>query len=294
MSELIEILSNISAINKDALEEYYPRVRDRDDIKVLKDKTTDVIVLSESSHMSNKYYEERAEKDSFTVRDTEIASPRLEDNVRRKEQFGSYIRNKRWLDFGCGLGGMLDEMSNEPIWAAGLEPNIERSEIVKAKGHIVVNSIDEIEAESLDIVTMFHVMEHLTNPISVTKEIRKKLKKGGILLVEVPHARDALFTLYECDEFKRFTFWSEHLVLHTRQSLMRLLNVAGLRFIETMGYQRYPISNHLFWLAKHKPGGHEQWRFLTNPKLDYEYSSLLSSIDRTDTIIAICRNEYDN
>jgi len=290
MSDLITELEGFGILSKDRLELYYPRVRDRDDIAVLRDPLTEVIVLSRFDHVAATYYQERKEKHSYSVHGNELATPRLDDNVRRAADFGGYIRNKRWLDFGCGLGGMLDEMKSEAAWAAGLEPSQQRQEIVTAKGHKVIGSLKELEDQSLDVVTMFHVLEHLTDPIEVLKAVRRVLRPGGTLLIEVPHARDALFSLYDCEAFKRFTFWSEHLVLHTRQSLRILLQHAGYEEIEIMGYQRYPLANHLYWLSQHKPGGHDSWRSIASAELTSAYTNVLQKIDRTDTLISTNRN----
>jgi hypothetical protein len=56
-----------------------------------------------------------------------------------------------------------------------------------------------------------------------------------------------------------------------------------------MGYQRYPLANHLYWLTSGKPGGHKEWSFLINPELDRSYSNVLKQINRTDTLIALAR-----
>jgi len=289
MNSLIQQLSRIRAISEERLQLYFPRVRDREDIAVLRDYQSEVIVLSGIDHVGNSYYEEREEKQGYSVHGQKLLTPRLEDNIRRAKDFGGFIRNKCWLDFGCGLGGMLDEMADQAKHAIGLEPSRARADLVKAKGHDIALSIDEIEAEALDVVTMFHVLEHLTDPLMELEKIRGRLKADGVLLIEVPHARDALFTLYESVDFKKFTFWSEHLVLHTRQSLTLLLTAAGFSKIEVMGYQRYPLANHLHWLAKHRPGGHELWGFLNSTGLQTEYEAVLSKLDRTDTLIAVCR-----
>lgn len=293
MSNVIAELEQLGVLSAKRLEEFYPRVRDRDDVAVLIDPITEIIVLSRFDHMSDHYYEDRNEETDYAVHGERVATPRLEDNIRRAADFGSYIRNKRWLDFGCGLGGMLDELATEADWAAGLEPNMERASLVAAKGHNVVRSLDEVEDSSLDTVTLFHVLEHLLEPTAVLSELRRVLRPGGTLIIEVPHARDALFTLYDCEAFKRFTFWSEHLVLHTRLSLRALLDRAGFSNIEVKGWQRYPLANHLHWLAKGSPGGHDKWRFLSSPELEANYQCSLSQIDRTDTLLAICTPVQD-
>jgi hypothetical protein len=184
---------------------------------------------------------------------------------------------------------MLDELGSETLWAAGLEPNRERATVVSSKGHKVIGALGEVEAGFLDVVSMFHVLEHLTEPLEALCELRTRMNSGGLVLVEVPHARDVLFTLYNCEAFKKFTFWSEHLVLHTRHSLKVLLERAGFKNVEVMGHQRYPLANHLYWLTNRRPGGHEVWNFLSRPDLDHEYESTLSRVDRTDTLVAFCR-----
>jgi SAM-dependent methyltransferase len=218
-------------------------------------------------------------------------TPRLGDNLRRAADFGHLIRGKRWLDFGCGLGGMLNEMAADAASATGLEPNRDRAAIVAANGHRVVAGAAELEAESLDVITLFHVLEHLADPLGVLRELRTRMAPGGAMLIEVPHARDALFTLYDCEPFKAFTFWSEHLVLHTRTSLRLLLAAAGFGDIEITGYQRYPLANHLYWLSRSRPGGQEKWSLLSpmNGSGQGQYENDLARMDRTDSLIALAR-----
>lgn len=285
MSSLAAELDALGIIVSSRLEPFYPRVRDRADIGVLRDPVTEVIVLSSTQHASVRYYESKAERLGYEVHGDRVVTPRLEDNIRRADTFGALLRNKHWLDFGCGLGGMLDEMKGQAAWAAGLEPSRERAAVVAGNGHFVVSGLDEVADGSLDIVTLFHVLEHLDDSLQTLIRVREKLKPGARVLIEVPHARDALFTLYDSDAFKRFTFWSEHLVLHTRQSLTRLLDCAGFDRIEVSGCQRYPLSNHLHWLVRQAPGGHEAWPFLNGAGLHAEYEAALSRVDRTDTLI---------
>ncbi|WP_115004676.1 class I SAM-dependent methyltransferase [Xanthomonas campestris] len=282
-------LEALGILARERLRPFYPRVRDRDDITVLRDPLSEVIVLSSSEHMSLDYYAAKPERSGHAVDGRQVETPRLEDNIRRTERFGALLRNRRWLDFGCGLGGMLDEFAGQAALAVGLEPNRQRAAITAAKGHAVVGDLDEIGAGSLDIISMFHVLEHLTEPSRTLARLRSTLKPGGTLLIEVPHARDALLTLYDCEPFKAFTFWSEHLVLHTRQSLRLLLEGAGFAQVEISGQQRYPVSNHLHWLSKQAPGGHQAWAFLDADGLHAQYEAALARIDRTDTLIATAR-----
>ena len=85
----------------------------------------------------------------------------------------------------------------------------------------------------------------------------------------------------------RLLLFEEYLVLHTRQSLNLLLKASTYINFQITGYQRYPLANHLYWLSQKSPGGHSSWDFLSSFSLDESYSDTLSSLDLTDTLIAI-------
>ena len=89
------------------------------------------------------------------------------------------------------------------------------------------------------------------------------------------------------DSFKEFTFWDQHLILHTRESLEKFLTAAGFSQISIQGIQRYPLANHLHWLSRFSPGGHESWDFLKDYFLDTAYENKLKSLNMTDTLMAI-------
>ena len=109
--------------------------------------------------------------------------------------------------------------------------------------------------EKWDIITMFHVLEHLPDPRKTLKELAGKLKPGGKVIVEVPNSKDALLTLYKSGPFSEFTYWSCHLFLFNAATLSAVAEQAGYRVEFIKHIQRYPVSNHLHWLAEGKPGG---------------------------------------
>jgi len=74
--------------------------------------------------------------------------------------------------------------------------------------------------------------------------------------------------------------------LFNAKTFSALVKQAGLKVNWIKHVQRYPLSNHLYWLANGKPGGHNIWGFLNNQRLDAEYEGQLAAIGKTDTIIA--------
>ena len=178
--------------------------------------------------------------------------------------------------------------------AIGVELQRRFLESMKSRGMPCTNSLVDIPDSSLDCIFSFHVLEHLPDPIGTLRDLKEKLRPGGLLIIEVPHARDILLSgPIASEEFKKFTLWSQHLILHTRDSLRALLSHIGFENIDIKGIQRYPLSNHLFWLAHKKPGGHVSTLSEIDSNELYEaYVASLAKIDRTDTLIAIVQKPY--
>ena len=145
-----------------------------------------------------------------------------------------------------------------------------------------INSFDR----KFDIITMFHVLEHIPYQIDTLKVLKSKLKNKGKIIIEVPHAEDFLILQEELKEFKNFTFWSEHLILHTYKSLKSILLKSGFKNINIQYYQRYNFSNHLGWFLKRKPGGHNFYKEIVSDRLNSSYCENLKKLGQTDTLIA--------
>lgn len=267
---------------------YYPRVRDREDVQVLRCETSGLIVLSRSDHMDLAHYSEQSGFSYWGVNSRENAVMRTRrDDQRRVSQFRSLIEGKRCLDVGSGPGGFLDLASQHVEALAAVEPQAEVRNVLEKCGYKVYPSIEQVSQTGLDVVTIFHVLEHMTNPIETLIQVRRRLRPHGLVVVEVPHARDYLLSHLDHEPFKAFTFWSEHLILHTRASLRLYLELAGFTNIDINGYQRYPLANHLHWIRFGKPGGHELRPDLSSPALDAAYAQMLDDMDATDTLIAV-------
>ena len=118
------LLIDLDICKESSIEKYYPQVRDRNDISVLKCSKSGVIFLSRSDHMNISYYEDKKE-----VRYRWSAGDRKhdvnighEDKIRRKSLFQHIIANKKWLDIGTGSGGILDELSVLASGTVAVEP----------------------------------------------------------------------------------------------------------------------------------------------------------------------------
>jgi hypothetical protein len=143
-----------------------------------------------------------------------------------------------------------------------------------------------LQAFKPQVISLFHVLEHLEDPLSVLRKLYETSDNRAVLIVEVPHARDMLIA--KNDDFRSFTFWTEHFVLHTKASLKSMIQDAGWQLTELVGVQRYPVWNHLSWLTEGKPTG---LKSAINDgaarNLAQAYEQYLVSRDMTDTLVAV-------
>lgn len=185
------------------------------------------------------------------------------------------------LDFGSGLGGFVLKMLKY-CRIFGVEVDPAWKNVNSTLDSWMYKDIEEVPDKHFDFITMFHVMEHLKDPRETIKRIIPKLKDNGKLIIEVPNADDALLTMYDCEAFQNFSYWSAHLYLFNNHNLSRLIEQSGLECSFVIQKQRYPLSNHLYWLAKGKPGGHKIWNFIKS----LNYKDQLSKLGKCDTLIA--------
>ena len=98
----------------------------------------------------------------------------------------------RLLDFGCGKGKLGSIAKNKGWQVDGVETSIERAAYAKNIYGLDVStdvySSGEIFPYDFDVITLFHVIEHLEHPQVLLDElIKNNLSKNGLLVIEVPN-----------------------------------------------------------------------------------------------------------
>ena len=287
---LYDEMVQLGIVHPEAVSSYYPHVRDREDVGVMRCSRSGVIFLSRIDHVGSTYYAEQEGLEYWSKegRDEGLKAT-VEDDQRRAGMLRSMLAGKGYADVGSGLGGVLDFVKGAAAAIHAVEPQRIARATLEKLGYSAYASTGDLVASGvrLDLISLFHVFEHMVEPLDELRRIREALVPGGTVVIEVPHARDALLTTYDLEAFKKFTFWSEHLVLHTRQSLERYLTAAGFTNIRVQGFQRYPLANHLVWLRDGQPGGQTKLLEMRDEAAEHAYAHLLDRLDRTDTIIAL-------
>jgi 2-polyprenyl-3-methyl-5-hydroxy-6-metoxy-1,4-benzoquinol methylase len=93
----------------------------------------------------------------------------------------------RILDIGAGTGDFLSIAKKDGWQTIGVEPSERAKEIAKNKGVSFVQQTSELEDQSFDVISMWHVLEHVPHLDKQIKELKRLLKPTGTLLIAVPN-----------------------------------------------------------------------------------------------------------
>ena len=290
MNKIINDLQVLGLSTKNSLSLYNARTRDMDNLNVLKCNKSDVIVLEEMRlredyYDSSEHYHD-ANKNLLKKKDETINIFPLNDDQRRFDNYKELIANKSLLDFGSGKGEFLRLCNDIVESCAGVELEGYNRRAINQSGIECTKNLDDLTGRKFNVITLNHVFEHLIRPLDYIIKLADHLEDDGTLIIEVPHARDLLLSYFDLQEFKDFTFWSEHLILHTKESLEKFVTYKNkFKVKKIAGFQRYPITNHYHWLYKREPSGHNYYSQLNDDEFHKSYSSYLEKFNMTDTII---------
>jgi SAM-dependent methyltransferase len=155
------------------------------------------------------------------------------------------IKKGSLLDVGCGTGAFLNEMKSAGWQITGLEPDeTARRNALELFGiqPLPSDELFNLPAQSFDVITMWHVMEHVHELHEYTGRLKELLKPGGRLLVAVPN-----YTSHDAGHYKEY--WAaydvpRHLYHFSPASMRVLMEQHGLEVIKTkpMWFDSYYVS----------------------------------------------------
>ncbi len=147
----------------------------------------------------------------------------------------------RILDVGSGHGHLLKIARNHGYQALGIEINKKGYEYSKSQGLEVINDYienAELKDNHFDIVILFHLLEHTTNPSSILSEVFRVLKKDGLLVVAFPNVN----CWRRLIKGKKWEGWHpvEHILYFSFPTLKKLLEKTGFRIIQKPYIAKFP------------------------------------------------------
>ncbi|MBF0504456.1 MAG: class I SAM-dependent methyltransferase [Candidatus Omnitrophica bacterium] len=144
--------------------------------------------------------------------------------------------NGRWLDYGCGGGGLVRFAVENGVDAIGCEEGwiAQRGQMLG----IPIIPLSELNkyAGSFDFVSAIEVLEHIPNPIETLLQMRKVLKPGGILFVTMGNAEPWRERFFSWDYVK---CPDVHISFYEPETLKRCLSKAGFLPREFMSFNGF-------------------------------------------------------
>lgn len=142
-------------------------------------------------------------------------------------------RTGRCLEFGCGMGDFLVALKSKGWETVGIEPSARAAEACRQKGLDVTQGDDPAAATgTFDLIVLWHVIEHVPDPVGTLAELRSLLKDDGLLAIAIPNL-DSFDAKHYAPEAWFGTDVPRHLQHFTQRSLIKLCARLGWRFVST-------------------------------------------------------------
>ncbi|HEV2132304.1 MAG TPA: class I SAM-dependent methyltransferase [Longimicrobiaceae bacterium] len=149
------------------------------------------------------------------------------EGVREWLAIGGLTRESRILDVGCGRGELLYDMAERGYTClTGVDPFLAEDIEYPGGPRIFSKTIHELEG-SFDLIMFHHSLEHIPDQQETLRSAARLLVRGGHCLVRIPVSSSFAWELYR-------ESWVQldaprHLFLHSRRSIVRLAETAGLK-----------------------------------------------------------------
>lgn len=136
------------------------------------------------------------------------------------------------LDIGAGTGDFLVTAKASGWQTTGIEPNKNAKNLAISKGISFVNSIESIENQQFDVITMWHVLEHVPDVEHQIKQLKRLLKPEGTLIIAVPNYKS-----FDAQHYGKF--WAaydvpRHLWHFSKTSIQKLVSRENLKLAKIL------------------------------------------------------------
>jgi 2-polyprenyl-3-methyl-5-hydroxy-6-metoxy-1,4-benzoquinol methylase len=182
----------------------------------------------EAIYREPAYYQGAAESIGF--HDYESLSPARNRMFRRHlTRIEAEVGRGRILDVGCATGDFLKVARDRGWRVLGADPSVARTQVEAAGIELVGTNVHDVDLDegTLDAITFWDVLEHVTNPVADLAQARRLLKPEGVLALTVPDAASLVARLSGRRWFG-FKTAGEHLQFFTQASLRLALQTAGV------------------------------------------------------------------
>lgn len=196
-----------------------------------------------SYYKSEDYYSHQENKKGFIPKVYE-AVKKTNLNYKSKLALGG-LKPGCLLDIGCGVGDFLHNAEKMGWNCTGIEPSEEAKSIAKqrTKANILESSeLDRLQDDSFDVITMWHVLEHIDDLKWEMKQLQRLIKLNGRIVIAVPNYKS-----YDGQYYKEL--WAaydvpRHLNHFNKTTIAKIFNSVGFDLVRTdkLKWDAYYIS----------------------------------------------------
>lgn len=194
------------------------------------------------------------------------------------------------LDIGCSTGWITSISRDAGFEVLGLEanPHCAKFGMGKYSLNIVEGYIEEFEfEEKFDAVTMFHLFEHLSNPIYTLKTIKSVINDNGRLLIVVPNVDSLSARLFK-ENYK----WSvpHHLSFFSPSTVKLVLNKTGFSIIKILHLTSPSLLMYSFNKLMNRRRNQKKFNYRPNPLIGnflFTPLALFGKLLRKGEVIAV-------
>lgn len=160
--------------------------------------------------------------------------------ISRKKKEGSL------LDYGCGSGEFLAYMDKRGWKVFGMEPSAlardRANQLLGAERRLVEEKLEDIEHKKLDVITLWHVLEHVPDPNKLLTDLKLLLADDGLIYIAVPN-----FESFDAQYYGKY--WAgydvpRHFWHFSHSTLQRLLSNRGFAIRE-----KIPMKLDAFYVS---------------------------------------------
>jgi 2-polyprenyl-3-methyl-5-hydroxy-6-metoxy-1,4-benzoquinol methylase len=206
---------------------------------------------------------------------------------RKVVDYVPYRGDGRLLDFGCGTGGYVARMTAAGWHAEGIDL-VPRAVAVGREAGLAIHEGTlpgaALPASHYDVITMWHVLEHVSSPMATLKAARDLLRPDGRLAVVCPMA-DSLAASWFGASWFGMRELPRHLTHFSQHTLRRHLEAAGFDVVRAVPIRRPTFMRHSL-LYRAEDTGKARYRWLARSRLlSRALSHLARLLGRTDEVL---------
>ncbi|MBS1272485.1 MAG: Ubiquinone biosynthesis O-methyltransferase [Candidatus Marinimicrobia bacterium] len=183
-------------------------------------------------------------KDKVSLTDSMYSMVRTFSLWRKRLLIEDFRRSGSLLDVGCGTGEFVRYMQDFQWEVAGVEPAERAREFVASHGIQVTESLGKTPDNQYDVVTLWHVIEHLHDLEGAVKKLAALTKSGGYLVLAMPNMESYDAKRYQENWVALDT--PRHLYHFAESDTVKLFSSTPVRLIDTRNLWLDTIYNVLY------------------------------------------------